>query len=76
MSFILLSLLLAVAIATMIVLADSGLRLWSALTRLKDMQPQVPYCADRRAFPAPRITSRVSYARTASVMKQPLRAAA
>ena len=75
MTLLLLALLVAGTIATGIVLADSGLRLWSALGGIKGQQamlrngPATLPCS--RASRHARVTTRVSYARAA-----PLRAAA
>ena len=75
MTFLLLVLLVAGTIATGIVLADSGLRLWSALGGIRSQQAMLRHgcsalpCA--RPARAARVMTRVSYSRAT-----PLRAAA
>ena len=74
MTLLLLALLVAGAIATAIVLADSGLRLWSALGGIRRQQAMMRNEGaryGRRVSRPARVTTRVSYSRTA-----PLRAAA
>lgn len=74
MTLLLIALLIAIAAATAVVLADSGLRMWSAFGGIRVQQAMLrnisglPALRDHRAA---RVTTRVSYARTA-----PLRAAA
>ena len=74
MTLLLIALLIAFAAATAIVLADSGLRMWSAFGGIRVQQAMLrnisglPALRDDRAA---RVTTRVSYTRTA-----PLRAAA
>lgn len=79
MTLLLIALLVALAAATGIVLADSGLRMWSAAGGIKAQramllrQPAraVPALRNQRAA---RVTTRVSFART--VTAAPRRAAA
>lgn len=75
MALLLLALLVAGTLATGIVLADSGLRLWSALGGIRSRQAMLRNPAaslpGSRAPRAPRVTTRISFARLA-----PLRAAA
>ena len=79
MTLLLIALLVALAAATGIVLADSGLRMWSAAGGIKaqramlSRQPAqvVPALRSQRTA---RVMTRVSFARTAAVA--PLRAAA
>lgn len=77
MTLLLIALLIAFAAATAIVLADSGLRMWSAFGGIRAQRAMLrnnsglPALRDRRAA---RVTTRVSYART--VPAAPLRAAA
>lgn len=76
MTFLLLALLVAIAIATAMVLADSGLRLWSAAGGMAAQRAHLRKGVDvtgLRARPAARVRTQVSYARSASV---PQRAAA
>lgn len=79
MALLLLALLAGFALATGIVLADSGLRMWSAFGALGAQRVLVTKTANGhemptgRARPVARVTTRVSYARTAPA---PLRAAA
>lgn len=69
MAILMLTLLIAFAAATAIVLADSGLRMWSAVAGIKaqhravmGLSTQVPQVRARHAV---RMTTRVSYARPA-----------
>lgn len=76
MTLLLIALLVAFTVATGIVLADSGLRLWSAVGGLKAQQAilrrdGVP---EMRVRQTARVMTRVSYARTGRPM--PLRVAA
>lgn len=70
MTLLLIALLIAFAAATGIVLADSGLRLWSALGGLKAEHAmllnagQVPALRSQRAA---RVVTRISYARPLGV---------
>ncbi|HEU4820291.1 MAG TPA: hypothetical protein VFS87_03960 [Qipengyuania sp.] len=79
MSFVILALLVAFTAATALVLADSGLRLWSAVGGLK--APRLAVASGDAAMPQPgmraaRMTTRVSYPRSGSVRSGSLRAAA
>lgn len=80
MTILLLALLAAFALATVFVLADSGLRLWSASqgieTRRGELSRKAP-ATPQRLWTA-RMTTRVSYARLNPVELngQPLRVAA
>ena len=80
MTLLLLALLAAIATATGIVLADSGLRLMSALGGIRAEQAMVAGGADipsLRGQRANRVTTRVSYARAAvAAGSVPRRAAA
>ena len=73
MSLALIALLLALTLVTSVVLADSGLRMWSAFGALKAerMTAEMPRLPAQR--PA-RISTRVSFARTG--LPVPKRAAA
>lgn len=76
MTLLLIALLVAFAAATGIVLADSGLRMWSALGGTKAQQAMLHKAAgvpSMRVQRAARVVTRVSYARSGS---QPWRAAA
>lgn len=80
MTLLLIALLIAFAAATGIVLADSGLRMWSAFGEIGAQQAKprggfaLPATRGRRAA---RITTRVSFARAAvSMGPAPRRAAA
>lgn len=78
MTFLLLALLIAIALVTAIVLADSGLRLWSALAGRGARQAGIGDFRDgaaRQSKSPARITAGVSYARWAVTAPQ-LRAAA
>ena len=76
MAMLMLLLLVTVAGFALLVLADSGVRLWQAFAKLRARQPGLDFwpmaAAARQAVPA-RVTTRVSYARQAP---KPLRAAA
>lgn len=71
-------LLVALAAATALVLADSGLRLWSAAGGLRQQNEALRRCRVElpRMRPAQRVTTQVSYTRTNSLQSAPLRAAA
>lgn len=80
MALVMLALLAAFALAIAVVLADSGLRLWSAVAVIKGQRDamvrgdiQLPHLRERREA---RATTRVSYARTDWVRCAPQRAAA
>lgn len=73
MTLLMLALLIAFSFATLVVLADSGLRLWSALAAQQAQtfgETTIAAAGQRQARP-PRATMRVSFAR-----KIPLRAVA
>jgi hypothetical protein len=77
MTLLLIALLIAFAAATAVVLADSGLRMWSAfggITAQQAMLRNISELPALRDYRAARVTPRVSYART--VPATPLRAAA
>lgn len=80
MSILLLALLFAFAIGTGLVLADSGLRLWSALGAIKAQRGAIPSgwvdASQPRMREAARMTTRVSYARTVPSQRARQRAAA
>lgn len=79
MTFMMLALLVAFALATTIVLADSGLRLWSAVAAIKGQRMAILYEAglpEVRNIAAARVSTRVSYARQSPALSAPLRAAA
>jgi len=78
-----LALLAAIAAAALLVLADSGLRLWSAFGGIKAQRAALSAAKANgrlRSRPVPRMTTRVSYVRNglAAGARQgaPLRAAA
>lgn len=79
MAFLLIALLAGSVCVAGLVLADSGLRAWSAFGALGAQRAMLSRTASAaalpiaRARPAARVTTRISYARTAPV---PLRAAA
>lgn len=77
MTFLIVALFAGFAVATGIVLADSGLRLWSAFGTIRAQQAMlragVAVPAARRAQLPARVTTRVSFARPAP---RPLRVAA
>ena len=77
MTLLLLALLIAGTMATGIVLADSGLRMWSALGGIRSQQAMLRQGSTGqpalRAARTARVTTRVSYARSAPA---PLRAVA
>ena len=77
MTLLIVALLVAGTIATGIVLADSGLRVWSALGGIRSQQAmlrdgRIARSGMRMSRPA-RVTTKVSYVRA---MPAPLRAAA
>lgn len=77
MTLLLIALLVAIAATTGFVLADSGLRMWSAFGGIRAKQGllRTGGLPTRRASRAvPRVTTRVSYARPAAIA--PRRAAA
>ena len=80
MTLVLFALLIAFAVATAIVLADSGLRMWSALGGLRAEAAMLHGGRElpaRRAERSARVTTRVSYARPATAPRSaPRRAAA
>ena len=63
MTLLLIALLVAFAAATGIVLADSGLRLWSAFGGIRARQAVLRNGDGLPAARAARVTTRVSYAR-------------
>jgi hypothetical protein len=66
MTLLLIALLIAFAAATVLVLADSGLRMWSAMGGVKSRQAAMRDVRDisaRRVSRAARVVTRVSYAR-------------
>ena len=66
MTFLLLALLAGFAIAAGIVLADSGLRLWSALGGIGGQQEMLQSSLPAQRCISPvRVTTRVSFARPA-----------
>ena len=68
MTLLLIALLIAFAAATVLVLADSGLRMWSAIARMKSQQTVMRDVRDisaRRGLRAARVVTRVSYGRPA-----------
>ena len=69
MTLLLIALLAGFAAATGIVLADSGLRLWSALggIRVQQANLRVGALPARRGLSPARVVSRVSYARPAAI---------
>lgn len=78
MALLLIALLIAFAVATGVVLADSGLRLWSALGGL---ERELAMRSGRelpawRSQPLASVTTRVSYSRQAVPVSAPWRAAA
>ena len=82
MSLLLLALLVVFTAVTALVLADSGLRLWSALGGIAARKAAMEWNDGvwSRSAPQPvraaRVTMRVSYARPALRMAAPRRAAA
>lgn len=80
MTFVIFALLVTFAVATAIILADSGLRMWSAAGGIAAQRPVVmrgdACLPHRRNGLAARVTMRVSYARKGSAQREPLRAAA
>lgn len=80
MTFVMIALLIAFAVATAIVLADSGLRLWFAIGEIAAQRKEamrgngeLPQLRNRAAA---QVSMRISYARTVPVQNVPLRAAA
>lgn len=80
MSFVTLALLVALAAATLIVLADSGLRLWFALGGIKAQRAAIQSAPINRLRgckqSASRMTTWIVYARIGVTRSAPLRAAA
>jgi hypothetical protein len=79
MSFVMLALLIAFAAATALVLADSGLRLWSALGGLKAQRLALasgPLGHQQSRVRSARMTTRVSYVPARPAQPAPRRAAA
>ena len=78
MTIVMLALLVALVVVTAIVLADSGLRLWSAVGSIRAQQQaglgrrvELP-----RTRPAARVTMQINYARSMPSQAAPSRAAA
>lgn len=73
MTFLLIALLIAIVAMTGFVLADSGLRMWSAFSAIKAQQAMlkapIPVPAIRTQRPA-RIVTQVSYSRVVGSVRQ------
>lgn len=76
MTLLLIALLIAFAAATGIVLADSGLRMWSAFGGIAAQQGRLRKDLPSLREHTARVTTRVSYARPTIVVSTPRRAAA
>lgn len=74
MTILLIAFLVALAVAAGFVLADSGLRMWSAVGALKTRRALM--IADAQSVRGRRATVRVSYARPLFPTQQPRRRAA
>lgn len=77
MALLLVAFLVVLVAATGLVLADSGLRMWSAFGGMKAQQAILCETSRLPAMRAPQVTTRVSYARpVAKCAFAPRRAAA
>lgn len=72
MTFMLIVILVAITVATGFVLADSGLRMWSAVVAIKarqDLAGRQPAMSALRVQRAARITTRVSFERGSTAQR-------